>query len=209
MLLAEQQEGHPACKKLSAGVLAWLSVWSEVQTCIQPSWCRCHSLSVSSVKSRLVLPFWYRPIRVVPEKGPLNGCVCVCCLPEISGLFCPPSAFFVHYSLRTTYGNVLHRRFLHTTCPESSNPQHRNTKRNLTDWLQQPRKIITYIQTLDSARNSQAQGMNLRHGRLLGGRGQWILMMSKQMGFRWNLKELKLLTDRMDSDNLFQTDGAQ
>ena len=32
-----RQEGHPACKKLSGGVLAWLSVWSEVQTCIWPS----------------------------------------------------------------------------------------------------------------------------------------------------------------------------
>jgi len=31
-LLAGRQEGHPACKKLSGGVLAWLSVWSEVQT---------------------------------------------------------------------------------------------------------------------------------------------------------------------------------
>jgi len=31
------QEGHPACKKLSGGVLEWLSVWSEVQTCIWPS----------------------------------------------------------------------------------------------------------------------------------------------------------------------------
>jgi len=30
------------------------------------------------VKSRLVLPFWYRPTRVVLAKGPLNGCVCVC-----------------------------------------------------------------------------------------------------------------------------------
>ena len=29
-----RQEGHPACKKQSGGVLAWLSVWSEVQTCI-------------------------------------------------------------------------------------------------------------------------------------------------------------------------------
>ena len=28
---------HPACKNLSGGVLAWLSVWSEVQTCIWPS----------------------------------------------------------------------------------------------------------------------------------------------------------------------------
>ena len=37
MLLVGRQEGHPACKKLSGGVLAWLSVWSEVQTYIWPS----------------------------------------------------------------------------------------------------------------------------------------------------------------------------
>ena len=36
-LLVGLQEGHPACKKQSGGVLAWLSVWSEVQTCIWPS----------------------------------------------------------------------------------------------------------------------------------------------------------------------------
>ena len=36
-LLVGRQEVHPACKKLSGGVLAWLSVWSEVQTCIWPS----------------------------------------------------------------------------------------------------------------------------------------------------------------------------
>jgi len=69
-LLVGRQEGHPACKKLSVGVLAWLSVWSEVQTCIWPSWCHCHSLCLTSVKSRLVLPFWYRLTRVVPDKGP-------------------------------------------------------------------------------------------------------------------------------------------
>ena len=74
-LLVGRQEGHSACKKLSGGVLAWLSVWSEVQTCIRPSWCHCHSLSLASVKSRLVLPFWYRLTWVFPEKGPLNGCV--------------------------------------------------------------------------------------------------------------------------------------
>jgi len=32
-LLVGRQEGHPACKKLSGVVLAWLSAWSEVQTC--------------------------------------------------------------------------------------------------------------------------------------------------------------------------------
>jgi len=36
-LLVWRQEGHPACKKLSGGMLAWLFVWSEVQTCIWPS----------------------------------------------------------------------------------------------------------------------------------------------------------------------------
>ena len=54
--------GHPACKKLSGGVLA------------QRSWCHCHSLSLASAKSRLVLPCWYR---LILEKGPLKG-VCVC-----------------------------------------------------------------------------------------------------------------------------------
>jgi len=33
-LLVEHQEEHPAYKKLSHEVLAWLSVWSR--------WCRCH-----------------------------------------------------------------------------------------------------------------------------------------------------------------------
>ena len=70
------RKGIQPVKKLSGEVLAWLSVWSKVQTCIWPSWCHCHSLSLASVKSRLVLPFWYWPTRVVPEKGPLNGCVC-------------------------------------------------------------------------------------------------------------------------------------
>jgi len=60
MLLVGRQEGHPACKKLSGGVLAWLSVWSEVQICIWPSWCHCHSLSLASVKFRLVLPLLVR-----------------------------------------------------------------------------------------------------------------------------------------------------
>ena len=67
-LLVGWQVGHPACKKLSGRVLAWLSVWSNVQT--------CHSLSLASVKSRLVLPFWYRLTWVVPEKRAVKR-VCV------------------------------------------------------------------------------------------------------------------------------------
>jgi len=47
---------HNVSCKLSGDILAWLSVWSKMQTCIWPSWCHCHSLSLASVKSRLVLP---------------------------------------------------------------------------------------------------------------------------------------------------------
>jgi len=54
MLLVGWQERHPACKKLSGWVLAWLSLWSEVQICISPSWCHCHSLSPAPVN-----PDWF------------------------------------------------------------------------------------------------------------------------------------------------------
>ena len=37
MLLVRQQEGHPACEKLSGGMLAWLCVWVKVQISIWPS----------------------------------------------------------------------------------------------------------------------------------------------------------------------------
>jgi len=65
MLLVGWQEGHPACKKLSGGFLAWLSVWSEVQTCACGPADATAIHCLASVKSRLVLPFWYW---VVPEK---------------------------------------------------------------------------------------------------------------------------------------------
>ena len=107
-LLVGRQEGHPACKKLSGEVLAWLSVWSEVQTCIWPSWCHCHSLSLASVKSRLVLPFWYQLTRVVPDKGPLNGCVCMCVCVRACVCVCVHSLLIHHpllHSIFSTSGN--------------------------------------------------------------------------------------------------------
>ena len=45
-LLVGRHEGHPARKNLSGEVLAWLSVWSEVQmTCI---WSNCHPIVSAS-----------------------------------------------------------------------------------------------------------------------------------------------------------------
>jgi len=54
MLLVGWQEGHPASKKLSGGMLAWLSVRDEVQICTWPSRCHCHSLSLVPVN-----PDWF------------------------------------------------------------------------------------------------------------------------------------------------------
>jgi len=77
MLLVGWQEGHPVCKKQSGRVLVWLSVWSDVQTCIWSSWCHWHLLSLASVKSRLVFTF------LVPahlgSPGKTGVCVCVWC----------------------------------------------------------------------------------------------------------------------------------
>jgi len=36
-LLVGRKEGHPTCKKLSGGVLEWLSVWGEVQIAHDPA----------------------------------------------------------------------------------------------------------------------------------------------------------------------------
>jgi len=41
------RKGIQPVKKLSGGVLAWLSVWGKVQICISPSWCHCHTLSLA------------------------------------------------------------------------------------------------------------------------------------------------------------------
>jgi len=57
-------------KKLSGGVLAWLPVWSEVQTCIWLRWCHCHSLYLASVKSRLVFTF---VLPTCPSKSRTKG----------------------------------------------------------------------------------------------------------------------------------------
>ena len=76
-LLVGRQEGNPACKKLSGGLLAWLSVWSYVQICIWPSWCHYHSLSLASVKSRLVFTFLVPAHLGSPGKRAVKR-VCVC-----------------------------------------------------------------------------------------------------------------------------------
>ena len=63
---------------MSDDMLAWLSVWSEVQMiCIWSGWCHCRPVISASEN-----PEWF--ILLVPAypgspgKRPLNDCVCVC-----------------------------------------------------------------------------------------------------------------------------------
>jgi len=71
-----RQEGHPAGKKLSGEILlAWWSVWSEVQMiCIWSSWSNCHPIISWFIKIQNGLLFWCWLIQVVLEKRPSNGC---------------------------------------------------------------------------------------------------------------------------------------
>jgi len=74
-LLVGWQEGHPACKKTDwwgAGMVICLEQGADLhmaQLVLLP-------LSIASVQSKLVLPFWYHFTRVFPDKGPLIGCCC-------------------------------------------------------------------------------------------------------------------------------------
>jgi len=57
-LLFGRQEEHPACKKLSDKVLAWLSVWSEVQIIsVWSNWCHCHPVISCFIKIQIGLIF--------------------------------------------------------------------------------------------------------------------------------------------------------
>jgi len=74
-LLVGRQEGHPAYKNWAVGCWRGYLSGARCRLASLPSRFHCHSLSLASVKSRLVLPFWYQLTRVVPDKELLNGCV--------------------------------------------------------------------------------------------------------------------------------------
>jgi len=84
-LLVGRQEGHTACKKIQrwgTGMVICLERGADLrmsQLMPLPLTVSCFS------KIQIFLPFWYRPTRVVPDKGPLNGCMCVCVYRHISG----------------------------------------------------------------------------------------------------------------------------
>ena len=78
LMLFVGQEGHPACKKTAwwgAGMVICLERGADLhmaQLMPLPIAVSCFS------KIQIGLPFWYWLTQVVPERGPLNGCACVC-----------------------------------------------------------------------------------------------------------------------------------
>ena len=76
-LLVGWQEGHPACKNWVVGCWCGYQSWARCRLAYGPA--DALPLTVSCLsKFRLVLPFLYRLTWVVPDKRPLNGCMCVC-----------------------------------------------------------------------------------------------------------------------------------
>ena len=79
-LLVGRQDGHPACKKLSGGVLAWSSVCSEVQTCMHMAQLMLLPVTVSCC-SKIQIGFTFLVLAHPgsPEQRAVKRvCVCVC-----------------------------------------------------------------------------------------------------------------------------------
>jgi len=73
-LLVGRREGLKKTEWWGAGVVICL----ERSAALHMAQLMSLPLTVSCFsKIQIALPFWYRLTRVVPEKGPLNGCVCV------------------------------------------------------------------------------------------------------------------------------------
>ena len=76
-LLVGRQEGHPACKKTEwwcASMVICLEQGADLHMAQRVPL----TLTVAYFsKIQIGFNFWYRLTRLVPDKGPLNGCVCV------------------------------------------------------------------------------------------------------------------------------------
>ena len=92
---------------MSGGVLAWLFGWSDVQICIWPSGCHCHSLSLASVKSRLFFTFLVQAHLCSPGQRAVKR-VCVYVIPygmQVPvAVWQPCKLIFVHFSPLKDFG---------------------------------------------------------------------------------------------------------
>jgi len=76
MLLVGRQEGHPAYKKLSGGMLVWLSVWSKVHMAQRmPLPLAVSCFSKTQIGFTFLVPVHPGSPRKIAVK---RVCVCVC-----------------------------------------------------------------------------------------------------------------------------------
>ena len=103
-----------------------------------------------------------------PGKKPLNGCVCVTYLRRYA------DHTFIQIYFRMHHFVVKFSKFSSPQAARGRWPPNQNPA-DVPGWYgrvvsQLPPYIHTHIQPLDNAHNSQAQGLNLRRGRSLGGK---------------------------------------
>jgi len=75
-LLVGQQEGHPACKNRVVGCWRGYLSGARCRLAYSPADATATHCLLLSVKSRLVLPFWYRLTWVVQDRAVKRVCVC-------------------------------------------------------------------------------------------------------------------------------------
>jgi len=84
----QRGHGERLCRKIAkhviwTGRMLWIVVDEEADKDWMIRWWVC------------VCFFWYRLIRVVPNKGPQNGCCCCCCCGSWCSLFMDRSLTYV------------------------------------------------------------------------------------------------------------------
>ena len=82
VMLVGRQEGHPACKKHSVGVLVWLSVWSKCRLAYLPADATATHILLLQIGFTFLVPTHLGS----PGKGAVKR-VCVCVLLLLYNLF--------------------------------------------------------------------------------------------------------------------------
>jgi len=76
-LLVGWQEGHPSFKNWVVGCWRGYLSWTRCRLAYGPAMPLPLTVSCFS-KIQIGLPLWYQLTRLVPDREPLHGCVCVC-----------------------------------------------------------------------------------------------------------------------------------
>jgi len=112
------RKGIQPVKNECASVVIWL-----VQTCTWPSWCHCHSLSLTWVKARLVSSFWYWLTWVVTSPGQRVVkwvCVCVFTIALLNFILCDTMHITNFIIIITSTTTHLNSKQQHKILPNSN-----------------------------------------------------------------------------------------